>query len=115
MTNLLQVNNLKVHFHVAEGIIKAVDGISFRIPKGGIVALVGESGSGKSVVSQTIMQILPKAASIVGGEILLDDPETDGPPINIATLNPNASGNHRARIYRENVPIRPMTRPAAHG
>ena len=51
MTNLLQVNNLKVHFHVAEGIIKAAGGISFRIPKGSIVELVGESGPGKSVAS----------------------------------------------------------------
>ena len=39
MKDLLQINDLKVHFHVAEGIIKAVDGISFRIPKGGTVAL----------------------------------------------------------------------------
>ena len=43
MTDLLQINDLKVHFHVAEGIIKAVDGVSFRVPKGGTVALVGES------------------------------------------------------------------------
>ena len=110
MTNLLQVNNLKVHFHVAEGIIKAVDGISFRIPKGGIVALVGESGSGKSVVSQTIMQILPKAANIVSGEILLDDPETDGPPIDIVTLNPNSARMRSIRGGRISIIFQePMT------
>ena len=97
MTDLLQVNNLKVHFHVAEGIIKAVDGISFRVPKGGTVALVGESGSGKSVVSQTIMQILPKVARIESGEILLDDPASDGPPIDIVKLSPTSSRMRQIR------------------
>ena len=110
MTNLLQVNNLKVHFHVAEGTIKAVDGISFRIPKGGTVALVGESGSGKSVVSQTIMQILPKVANIESGEILLDDPATDGPPIDIVKLNPNSARMRSIRGGRISIIFQePMT------
>ncbi|HIM46950.1 MAG TPA: ABC transporter ATP-binding protein [Alphaproteobacteria bacterium] len=110
MTDLLQVNDLKVHFHVAEGIIKAVDGISFRIPKGGTVALVGESGSGKSVVSQSIMQILPKVARIEGGEILLDDPAQDGPPIDIAQLNPNSARMRKIRGGRISIIFQePMT------
>ena len=110
MTDLLQINNLKVHFHVAEGIIKAVDGISFRIPKGGTVALVGESGSGKSVVSQTIMQILPKVANIEGGEILLDDPATDDPPINIVKLKPNSARMRNIRGGRISIIFQePMT------
>ena len=61
---LLQVQDLKVHFHAPEGVIEAVKGVSFEIPAGGTVALVGESGSGKSVVAQTIMGILPKTAKI---------------------------------------------------
>jgi len=110
VTDLLQVNNLKVHFHVAEGIIKAVDGISFRIPKGGTVALVGESGSGKSVVSQTIMQILPKVANIEGGEILFDDPATDDPPIDIVKLNSNSARMRHIRGGRISIIFQePMT------
>jgi peptide/nickel transport system ATP-binding protein len=108
--DLLQVNNLKVHFHVAEGIIKAVDGISFRVPKGGTVALVGESGSGKSVVSQSIMQILPKVARIESGEILLDDPANDGPPIDIVKLNPNSAKMRHIRGGRISIIFQePMT------
>jgi peptide/nickel transport system ATP-binding protein len=108
--DLLRVNDLRVHFHVAEGIIKAVDGISFRIPKAGTVALVGESGSGKSVVSQSIMQILPKVARIEGGEILLNDPEYDGPPIDIAKLNPNRARMRRIRGGRISIIFQePMT------
>ncbi len=84
MRDLLQVNDLKVHFHVAEGTIRAVDGVSFRVPPGRTVALVGESGSGKSVVSQTIMRILPKVAHIVGGEVLFDDPANNDPPLDLA-------------------------------
>ena len=90
MTDLLRINDLKVHFRVAEGLIKAVDGVSFRIPRGKTVALVGESGSGKSVVSQTIMRILPSVAHIAGGEVLFDDPATDSPPTDITKFKDNS-------------------------
>ncbi|GIK97938.1 MAG: ABC transporter ATP-binding protein [Alphaproteobacteria bacterium] len=74
MSDLLRVEDLEVSFRVAEGRIDAVRGVSFRVPVGGSVALVGESGSGKSVVSQSIMGILPSVAEIRGGRILFDDP-----------------------------------------
>ena len=74
MPDLLNVNGLEVEFRVAEGTIRAVDGIAFRIPAGRTVALVGESGSGKSVVSQAITGILPKSARVTGGEIVFRDP-----------------------------------------
>jgi len=84
--NVLEVRDLKVHFGVAEGIVKAVDGVSFRVPAGKTVSLVGESGSGKSVVSQAIMGILPRAANIVGGEIIFRDPLRPGLPLDIAKM-----------------------------
>ena len=77
MTDLLNVNDLKVEFHLTEGVVRAVNGVSFRVPAGKTVALVGESGSGKSVISQTIMGILPKQAKIAGGEVLFNDPRKD--------------------------------------
>tara|TARA_Y100001960_G_scaffold283413_1_gene318476 strand:+ start:200 stop:2092 length:1893 start_codon:yes stop_codon:yes gene_type:complete len=89
MRNVLLVRDLKVEFHLPEGVIKAVDGVTFRIPAGKTVALVGESGSGKSVVSQSIMGILPKPASIASGEILFSDPKTQGDFVDIAKLKPD--------------------------
>ena len=86
MPNVLEVEDLKVHFNLPEGLIKAVDGVSFRIPEGRTLALVGESGSGKSVVSQAIMGILPKIARIAGGAIRFRDPKSSGPALDIATL-----------------------------
>jgi peptide/nickel transport system ATP-binding protein len=64
MADLLTVRDLKVHLDVDAGTVKAVDGVSFRIPAGRTLALVGESGSGKSVVAQSIMSILPRIARI---------------------------------------------------
>ncbi|WP_298724736.1 ABC transporter ATP-binding protein [uncultured Ferrovibrio sp.] len=88
--NLLEINDLHVHFDLPEGLVKAVNGVSFRVPYGGTVALVGESGSGKSVISQSIMGILPRIARIASGEILFRDPMAPDQPINIASLAPQS-------------------------
>jgi peptide/nickel transport system ATP-binding protein len=78
MADLLTIRDLRVYLDVDAGTVKAVDGVSFRVPQGGTVALVGESGSGKSVVAQSIMGILPRIARIEAGEILLRDPQHGG-------------------------------------
>src|SRR5574341_2258712 len=74
--DVISVRDLKVYLDVDAGTVKAVDGVSFRIPAGRTVALVGESGSGKSVVAQSIMSILPRIARIESGEIVFRDPKT---------------------------------------
>jgi len=87
MADLLTVRDLKVYLDVDAGTVKAVDGISFRIPAGRTVALVGESGSGKSVVAQSIMGILPRIARIESGEILFRDPKSSS-EVDISRLDP---------------------------
>ena len=68
---LLEVKNLKTQFKVKKNIYNAVNGVSFDIDKGEIVAVVGESGSGKSVTSLSIMGLIPSPpGKIAGGEIL---------------------------------------------
>ena len=72
---ILVVKDLKKHFHTAQGVVKAVDGVSFTIDKGETFGLVGESGSGKSTTAFTIMgvyeptygKILFKGTPLVGG------------------------------------------------
>jgi peptide/nickel transport system ATP-binding protein len=114
MTDLLRVRNLQVEFHTQAGVVKAVDGLSFRVRPGSSVALVGESGSGKSVTAQAVLGILPRTARIAGGEILLADPdaprEARGQVIDLATLDPASSrfrairGDRISMIFQE-----PMT------
>jgi peptide/nickel transport system ATP-binding protein len=87
VTDPLTVTDLKVEFRLNEAVIRAVDGVSFRIPEGGTVALVGESGSGKSVISQAIMGILPPPATITGGQILFRDPRAPGTVVDIVALD----------------------------
>jgi len=89
MSNVLLVRDLKIEFRVPEGVVKAVDGVSFRVPRAKTVAIVGESGSGKTVISQAIMGILPKPAHITNGEIVFFDPEKPGNFVDIAKLKPD--------------------------
>ena len=70
-TPVLSVRNLKTYFNTDEGIVKAVDGISFDVFEGKTLGIVGESGCGKSTVGRTILQILDSNAEIIGGEVLL--------------------------------------------
>src|SRR5438477_9904856 len=88
VADLLSIRDLKVYLDVDAGTVKAVDGVSFRVPEGGTVALVGESGSGKSVVAQTIMGILPRIARIESGEILFRDPKLPGSVVDLSRLDP---------------------------
>jgi|TARA_B100001971_G_scaffold214921_1_gene255502 oligopeptide/dipeptide ABC transporter ATP-binding protein len=70
---LLQVENLKTWFFVSDGIIKAVDGVTFNVNKGEVLGLVGESGSGKSVTARSIMRLVPDPpGKIVDGKVLLE-------------------------------------------
>jgi len=66
---LLEVRDLKTYFYTEEGVVKAVDGVTFDIKEGEIFCLVGETGCGKSVTSLSIMRLVPKPGKIVGGEI----------------------------------------------
>jgi ABC-type dipeptide/oligopeptide/nickel transport system ATPase component len=70
--NLLEVKNLKTYFYSDAGVNKAVDDVSFEIPKGKTVCIVGESGSGKSITSLSTMGLIDAPGKIVGGEIIFE-------------------------------------------
>ena len=68
---LLEVENLHVHFVTTAGVVRAVEGLSYKVKPGEVVALVGESGCGKSVSALTVMRLLAKPAGrVVAGRIL---------------------------------------------
>ena len=67
---LLEVNDLETEFKVKRGTVKAVNGVSFEVDKGEILAVVGESGSGKSVTSLSVMGLIRDPGRVAGGEIL---------------------------------------------
>jgi peptide/nickel transport system ATP-binding protein len=67
---LLEVRDLKVHFPTEDGIVKAVDGISFSIERGETLGIVGESGSGKSVSMLTVLGLINKKSATIEGEVM---------------------------------------------
>lgn len=102
MPRLLEVQGLKTYFRTEEGLVKAVDDVSFTLERGETLGIVGESGSGKSVAALSIMGLVPNPpGEVVGGKIifdgqnLLDMSEDDMRPIR---------GNRIAMIFQD-----PMT------
>ncbi|HSL97701.1 MAG TPA: ABC transporter ATP-binding protein [Candidatus Deferrimicrobiaceae bacterium] len=74
----LSVENLSVRFKTEDGIVEAVDGVSFTLERGKTLAIVGESGSGKSVTAQALMGLVKGMGGLVSGEIWLDGQELNG-------------------------------------
>ena len=105
---LLEVRNLKIYFDTEEGVVRAVDGVTFSIEPERTLGVVGESGCGKSVTAKAIMGLVKSPPGrIEGGEILFHQ---DGRTIDLAKLNPKGEemrrirGNEIAMIFQE-----PMT------
>jgi oligopeptide transport system ATP-binding protein len=81
---LLSVRDLKTYFRTEDGLVKAVDGVSFDLKKGETLGIVGESGSGKSVTNLSIVRLIPRPpGEIAGGEVIFENkdllklPESD--------------------------------------
>src|SRR5690349_24311270 len=106
---LIDVQELRTQFATDDGLVTAVDGVSFTIPRGKTVGLVGESGCGKSITGLSLLQLVPSPGRVTGGQILFSRVE-DGEPVDIAALSPQGSairdlrGNEIAMIFHE-----PMT------
>lgn len=107
VNNVVEFDNVCTYFFTDVGTVKAVDGVSFEIPKCSTVGVVGESGCGKSVTSLSLMQLLQRpSGQTVGGEIRFN--QGDGTALNIVNT-PNAKmeqirGNQISMIFQE-----PMT------
>lgn len=103
---LLDVRDLKVYFHIEQGIVKAVDGVSFNIKRGESLGIVGESGCGKSVTALSIMLLHPQPeGKIESGNIYYY--RNGNVPIDISKFNiygeeiRNIRGNEIAMIFQE--------------
>src|SRR2546429_4628484 len=72
MSHLLQVKSLQTYFQTREGLVRAVDDVSFYLDQGELLGLVGESGCGKSMTALSIMRLVAPPGKIVAGEILFD-------------------------------------------
>ena len=97
-THTLEVRNLSTYFYTQNGIIPAVDQISFHVAKGEILGLVGESGSGKSVTGYSILGLIDDPGRIVSGEVLLNGKDlTRIPKKELRALR----GNRIAMIFQD--------------
>lgn len=86
---ILKINNLRTHFFLEEGTLKAVDGVSFQVGERETLGIIGESGCGKSVTAQSVLRIVPSPGKIVTGEIYLT--QKGGELVDLVTLPPFGS------------------------
>jgi len=100
--SLLRVSDLQTHFFTPEGVVKAVDRVSFDLPKGRTLGILGESGCGKSVTALSIMRLIADPPGrIIGGSIYFENDDLlELPPTDMRTIR----GNQISMIFQE-----PMT------
>ena len=95
---LLEVEDLRVHFNTDDGVVKAVDGVSFALERGRTLGVVGESGSGKSVANMTILGLTRAANADISGRIVFDGQD-------LATLDAeglrSVRGNQISMIFQD--------------
>jgi len=100
--SLLEVSELSVQFRTPDGIVKAVDGVSFKVDRGETLAIVGESGSGKTVTNLAIMGLLPGKISTISGSAKLD---TGAGSVDLLKISPSElrkiRGNDVAMIFQD--------------
>ncbi len=100
---LLEIKNLETSFFTDEGVARAVQGVTFSIPRGKTVGVVGESGCGKSVTAMSVMGLVAKPGRVTGGEILLHD--KNGTATDLLKLPENqmrkVRGKRIAMIFQE--------------
>ncbi len=105
---LLELDNVHVHFPLREGLVKAVNGVSYHVNKGEVLGIVGESGSGKSITARAIMRLLPKRAVTPEGTIRLRPRTNEDFELSALDRNSRAirqvRGRHIGMIFQE-----PMT------
>jgi peptide/nickel transport system ATP-binding protein len=109
MIPALDVQDLRVHFMLDEGTVRAVDGVSFSVEPGKTLGIVGESGSGKSVIGQSILRIVPSPGQIVRGKILLrmEDGGAEPTQLDVTKIDPHGRlarsirGHEIAMIFQE--------------
>ncbi|MEM7738080.1 MAG: ABC transporter ATP-binding protein [Deinococcota bacterium] len=106
--NLIEIQDLHTHFFTDEGVVKAVEGTSFTVPRGKTLCVVGESGSGKSITARSIMRIVAHPGKIVSGDIWYYRTPTE--TVNLAKFDPRGEdirairGKEISMIFQE-----PMT------
>ena len=115
-STLLEVRNLKTHFFLSQGTVRAVDGVDFTVPRGKTVGLVGESGCGKSIMARSILRIVPAPGRITEGQILFHrfpgghENGNSGDVVDLTTLDPRGPeirsirGSEISMVFQE-----PMT------
>ena len=104
---LIEIENLKVHFNLNEGLLEAVNDVTFSINEEETLGIIGESGCGKSVTAQSILRIIPQPGEIKSGKIKINinDKQIDLIKLDAKSkLMRSIRGRHVSMIFQE-----PMT------